>query len=236
MTSQKHTVHSYEKELSYLKELLLRMSGLVEQQFSNAINLLLQGQNTALAQNIIRADQKTDSLEKEIEINAIKLLALRAPMAQDLREIVSSLKISANLERIGDLAANIARRFTEIGDINTLPPLSSLITMGKRIEDNLQKTIQALTQLDKDMVFYLWAADEQIDQFYINVLCEITNYMTEHKEYVTPCSHLLFIAKNMERIGDHITNISEYVYYIVTGDLLPSNIRSEKNSPAYKNT
>lgn len=229
MTTHKHTVHSFELELSYLKKNILRMSGLVEHQLALAISLL-QKYDLDLALKIIDDDKQVDQLERDIETHSIKLIALRAPMAQDLREIISSLKISSNLERIGDLSANISRRIKDAGPMpsSLTGSLTSLQNMGEQLQESFQKTIHALTTLDKDMVFYLWAKDENIDQAYNNIVYETIQLMALHKELVPFCTHLLLIAKNMERIGDHLTNIAEYIYYIITGDFVSLDARGSK--------
>ena len=224
-TDPRHIVRSYEQELEGLRGMIARMGGLVESQTANAISAVLNRDGEA-AQYAMEQDPEVDALERDIEGRAIRMLALRAPMAQDLREIVSVLKVTSDLERIGDYAANIAKRSLRLGRIgpeSTMgsPALGGLRNMGRLVQESLRLAIDALSQNDRDKAFEVWHSDKAVDELYTAMFRELITYMMEDPRNISPCTHLLFIAKNLERIGDHCTNIAEHVHYAVTGEMLP---------------
>jgi phosphate transport system protein len=217
----RHIVRSYEVELDQLRGMIARMGGLVESQTANAISAVLNRDGEA-AQLAMEQDPEVDALEREIEGRAIRLLALRAPMAQDLREIVSTLKVTSDLERIGDYAANVAKRSLRIGRTGPEPTLGGLRSMGRLVQESLRMAIDALSQNDRDKAIEVWNSDKAVDELYTAMFRELITYMMEDPRNITSCTHLLFIAKNLERIGDHSTNIAEQVHYAVTGEMLPT--------------
>jgi len=220
-TDPRHIVRSFEQELDQLRGMIARMGGLVESQTANALNAVLNRDGEA-AQLAMEQDPEVDALEREIEGRAIRILALRAPMAQDLREIVSALKVTSDLERIGDYAANIAKRSLRIGRIGSELSFGGLRSMGRLVQESLRMAIDALSQNDRDKAIQVWNSDKAVDELYTAMFRELITYMMEDPRNITSCTHLLFIAKNLERIGDHCTNIAEQVHYAVTGELLPA--------------
>ncbi|MBO1358349.1 MULTISPECIES: phosphate signaling complex protein PhoU [Acetobacter] len=220
MTEATHTVKSYEQELERLRGLMARMGGLVERQTARAVSAIVDRDEEAAAE-APELDPEVDSLEREAEALAIRILALRSPMAVDLREIVAALKITGDLERIGDYASSIARRAMKLEMENNLS-LIGLRNMGRLVQENLRRGIDALTQRDRDRAIEVWQSDTAVDELYTAMFRELVTYMMEDPRNIGACIHLLFVAKNLERIGDHTTNIAERVYYAATGEMLPS--------------
>jgi phosphate transport system protein len=188
--------------------------------------------DSGAATRAVEADPKVDALERDIEQFVIRLLALRQPMAQDLRLIVASLKITGDLERIGDYAANVAKRSLVLEQFNLPYTLTGLAHMSLLVQENLKTVIDAVGEGDTAKALQVWRSDEVIDEIYNALFRELITYMMEDPRNITPCAHLLFIAKNLERIGDHATNIAETVYYTVTGQPL-SDARPKGDTSAY---
>ncbi|AOX20310.1 phosphate signaling complex protein PhoU [Kozakia baliensis] len=216
-----HTVKSYEQELDRLRAMMARMGGIVESQVAQAVAAVTE-RDEAAAQAAPAQDPQVDALERDVEALSIRLLALRSPMAGDLREIVAALKITGDLERIGDYAASIARRSTRFDLADSQVSLSGLRSMGRLVQENLRRAIDALTQQDAERATEVWQSDRAVDEYYTSMFRALVTYMMEDPRNIGPCTHLLFIAKNFERIGDHATNIAERVYYAVTGENLPA--------------
>ncbi|MFT8421505.1 MAG: phosphate signaling complex protein PhoU [Gluconacetobacter sp.] len=217
---QAHTVRSYEQQLAQLRGMMVSMGRLVTQQTEQAVAAVVEG-DTEAGRAAQALDPQVDQLERDIETLAIRLLALRAPMAGDLREIVAAMKISGDLERIGDCAASIARRTLrlEAGDARLSP--GGLRTMGRLVQENLRRAIDAMSQQDSERAVEVWQSDAAVDELYTAMFRELVTYMMEDPRTIRSCTHLLFIAKNLERIGDHATNIAERVYFAATGEQLP---------------
>ncbi|GAA4498653.1 phosphate signaling complex protein PhoU [Gluconacetobacter aggeris] len=217
---QAHTVSSYEQELDQVRGMLVRMGGIVESQMAMAMAAIVDRDEDA-AMEASERDPQVDELEREVETLSIRLLALRAPMAGDLREIVAAMKISGDLERIGDCAASIARRTLRLdaGDARLSP--GGLRTMGRLVQENLRRAIDAMSQQDSERAVEVWQSDAAVDELYTAMFRELVTYMMEDPRTIRSCTHLLFIAKNLERIGDHATNIAERVYFAATGEQLP---------------
>ena len=196
------------------------MGGLVESQLAMATEAIVSG-DPELATRAVQQDPQVDALERQVEQLVVRMLALRQPMAGDLRQIVAALKISAALERIGDYAKNVAKRSIVLGQF-TLPfSLTGLATMARLAQDNLRLVIDAVGEGDADKAVQVWQTDQAIDDLYNSIFRELITYMMEDARNITPCTHLLFIAKNIERIGDHATNIAETVHFAATGRVLP---------------
>ncbi len=214
-----HIVTSFSEELEQLATNVSKMGGLAEAQLQSAIDAITR-RDMKLADRTVEQDQQLDDLELLIEENAVELIALRQPMALDLREAMAAIKISADLERIGDLAKNISKRslviFQDYETPNRL--VQGLSRMGKLALGQLKLVLDAYTNRDVDMANKVWLSDEEIDEMYNSVFRELLTYMMEDPRTIGMCTHLLFVAKNIERIGDHATNISETVSYLVTGD------------------
>jgi phosphate transport system protein len=214
-----HIVTSFSEELEQLSTNVSKMGGLAEAQLQSAIDAITR-QDMALADRTVSQDQQLDDLEILIEENAVELIALRQPMALDLREAMTAIKIAADLERIGDLAKNISKRslviFQDYETPNRL--VQGLSRMGKLALGQLKLVLDAYTNRDVEMANKVWLSDEEIDEMYNSVFRELLTYMMEDPRMIGMCTHLLFVAKNIERIGDHATNIAETVSYLVTGD------------------
>jgi len=214
-----HIVKSYDEEFSALHNKLAHMGGLAEEQLASAIDAL-DKRDTELAQKIIDNDDKIDELEREIEEKAILMIAKRQPVAVDLREIVVALRLAMDLERIGDLAKNIAKRIFAIAEPRPTRGLAGLGQMGRLALEQLKNVLDAYVQHDADKAMEVWRSDEEIDSLYNAMFRELLTYMMEDPRTIGACTHLLFGAKNIERIGDHTTNIAENVYFLVHGETL----------------
>lgn len=212
-----HTVRSYDEELSYLNNLIARMGGLAEAQLDGAIQSLVK-RDSDLAQRIIAADAKVDELEQEIHSFTVRLLALRQPMAQDLRAIVGALKVSGDLERIADYAANAAKRVMVLNQLPTAKPASGIPRLARLVQHILKQVLDAFVEQDVDKAVRVWNQDEEVDEMYTGLFREMITYMMEDARNITACIHLMFIAKNIERIGDHATNIAENIHFLVKGE------------------
>ncbi len=231
MNDSGHIVKSYEQELRRLHTLINDMGGMVERQVSLACQAVLQ-KDGAAAGMAMEADPQVDAAEREAEQFVIRLLALRQPMAQDLRKIVASLKVIGDLERIGDYATNIAKRSLVLEQYSLPFSLAGLGHMGRLVQENLKTVIDAVDAEDTERAVEVWRSDATIDEIYTALFRELMTYMMEDPRNITPCAHLLFIAKNLERIGDHATNIAETVYYAARGEPLPQ-LRPKDDSAAY---
>lgn len=214
-----HIVKAYEQELKRLASLITGMGGMVEAQLAGACRAVLE-RDAAAAQATIEADPGVDATEQEVEQFVIRLLALRQPMAQDLRHIVASLKITGAMERIGDYAANVAKRSLVLAQFNLPFALQGLAGMARLVQENLKLVVDAFGEQDADKALRVWRSDAAIDEIYTALFRELITCMMEDPRHITPCTHLLFIAKNLERIGDHATNIAETIHYAVRGAAL----------------
>ncbi|HTI79722.1 MAG TPA: phosphate signaling complex protein PhoU [Acetobacteraceae bacterium] len=226
-----HLVKSYDQELNKLRNLMTEMGGIVENQVALAAEAILH-RDAAAATRAVEEDPKADALEREIEAFAIRLLALRQPVASDLRHIVAALKITGDIERIGDYAANVAKRSIVLSQFNTPFSLAGLAHMATLVQGQLKSIIDALGDNDADKAVEVWRSDQVVDDIYNAIFRELITYMMEDPRNITPCTHLLFIAKNLERIGDHATNIAENLYYAVKGESLPET-RPKGDTSAY---
>jgi phosphate transport system protein len=211
-----HTVRSFDEQLKQLKHMIVQMGGLAEEELENAISALTR-RDTALAESTVGSDKRLDALEQEVANLAIRVLALRQPMASDLREIVSALKISSDLERMGDYAKNVAKRAIALNQLPPVRPAGSIPRMARLVQVIIKDTLDSYVERDAERAVDAWRRDEEVDEMYTSVFRELLTYMMEDPRNITPCTHLLFIAKNIERIGDHATNIAEIVHYLVLG-------------------
>ncbi len=214
-----HTVKSYDEDLQQLRSLIAQMGGIAETQIMGAIDAL-QRRDSEMALRIVAADKALDLLESETEQMAIRIIALRAPMADDLRDIVSALKISALLERIGDYAKNIAKRTTVLAQSTIVEPVVIVPEMGRLAAQMVKSVLDAYVARDAVKARKVWESDKAVDDLYNSLFRSLLTYMMERPMHITPSAHLLFIAKNLERIGDHATNIAEIVHYNVTGAMI----------------
>lgn len=214
-----HIVKSYDEQLDRLSKTIVEMGGLAEAQIEAAIDALVRRDAEAAAK-VIEGDKQVDQDEVEIDELATKLLALRQPMAVDLRAIVGALKISSDIERIADYATNIAKRTIPLTQIAPVRPAHALPRMAKLALTLLRNIIDAYVERDVKKAIAVWQADEELDEMYVSIFRELLTYMMEDPRSITACTHLLFIAKNLERIGDHVTNIAETIHFLVTGQRL----------------
>lgn len=226
-----HMVRSYDEDLKRLRDMIARMGGLAEQQVADATTALSR-RDSELAAEVVKRDGQIDQLEREIEAFCVRLLALRQPMASDLRFIVATMKISHDLERIGDYASNGAKRAIVLATLPTIGSLNGFVRMARLVQENLTAAIDALVQDDAEAAARVWGADEPVDDIYNGIFRELLTHMMEDPRNITGATHLLFIAKNLERIGDHATNIAETVHYAVRGDSLPED-RPKSDSSAF---
>ncbi|HEX9449661.1 MAG TPA: phosphate signaling complex protein PhoU [Dongiaceae bacterium] len=214
-----HTVKSFDDELKHLSQVIAEMGGLAESQLAAAIDALVR-RDSDLAGRVVQADKRIDDLEQEIGNFTVRILALRQPMAQDLREVVAAIKIAADLERIGDYAKNIAKRALILNQGAPMRPVNSIPRMGALAQQIVKGVLDAFIEKDADRAHAAWRRDEDVDEMYNSLFRELLTYMMEDPRNISPCTHLLFIAKNIERIGDHATNIAEIVYFLVHGKSL----------------
>jgi phosphate transport system protein len=213
-----HIVRSYDAELNTLTAECTRMGGLTEAQVADAIAAVVK-RNQELAAAVVGRDDRLDASEREIERNAIRLIALRQPMADDLRRTVAAMKIANNLERCGDLAKNIAKRTLVIIESEPMTPLTrSIDRMGKLVLGRLSSVLDAYARSDLERALAVWSQDDEVDEHYNSLFRELLTYMMGDPRTITACAHMLFVAKNLERIGDHATNIAEIVRYEITGE------------------
>ena len=217
-----HLVKSFDQELKRLRNLMTEMGGIVETQVALAADAIMN-RDAASATRAVEEDPKVDALEREVEKLVIRLLALRQPVADDLRRAVSALKITGDLERIGDYAANVAKRSIVLAQFSLPYSLAGLAHMAQMVQGQLKSIIDALGDNDAEKAVEVWRSDQVVDDIYNALFRELITYMMEDPRNITPCTHLLFIAKNLERIGDHATNVAENLYYAVTGESLPDS-------------
>jgi phosphate transport system protein len=227
-----HIVKSFDSDLGQIESTLLEMGGLVETQIADSVTSLVQRDNE-LAEKVRAGDKRIDALEVKVDDLSIRLLALRQPMAEDLRSVICALKVSANLERIGDYAKNIAKRTSVLA--NWQPTGSSLNTikrMSTMVQVMVHDVLDAYVARDMDAAGELILRDEEVDQMHNTLFRELLTYMMEDPRNITPCMHLLFIAKNIERMGDHTTGIAEQICYRVSGRV-PDDDRPKGDVTSY---
>jgi phosphate transport system protein len=213
-----HTVKSYEEELGLLDNKIARMGGIAEHNLGQAFDAL-QRRDPRQAEMVIVADNAIDALEKDIEEQVIEMIARRQPLADDLRHVMAALRITSDLERIGDLAKNIAKRAGAIAEVShPKPVILGLERMVELALKQLKTVLDAYAERDADRAIQVWRDDQQIDAMYNSLFRELLTYMMEDPRNIGLSTHLLFGAKNLERVGDHTTNIAETVHYLVRGE------------------
>src|SRR6476469_7365413 len=212
-----HTLKAFDEDIERLRALISQMGGLAEHAIGEAMRCLVQ-RDTEAAELDVQDDKKLDALEVEAQRRAVQLIALRAPMAGDLRDVVAALKISSVVERIGDYAKNIAKRVPLLDEIGNIEPLSLLPEMVLIATEMVHDVLTAFVERDADAALRVIERDKTVDDFYNSIFRTLLTYMMENPHNIGQSTHLLFIAKNVERVGDHATNIAEMVYYAATGD------------------
>lgn len=212
-----HTVRAFSEELDGIAQEVARMGGLAETAVNDCLAAVAR-RDTQLAQSVIERDPKIDQAQREVERRAIRLFALRQPMASDLRVVLTAWRIAGELERVGDLAKNIAKRTLILNQAEPIQLTRSVERMGKIASAHLKQVLDAYANKDLQAAINVWNSDDNIDAHYNSLFRELLTYMIEDPRTISSCAHLLFIAKNLERIGDHGTNIAEYIHFLVTGE------------------
>jgi len=216
-----HTVRSFSADLEELSGDIARMGGLAEDMLSDAVQAIAS-RDLALADKVVARDPQVDALQVEVEKKILRVLALRQPLARDLRQTISAFKIASELERIGDLAKNIAKRTKVIDALEPAAALKGVSRMGRLVGAQLKRVLDAYSAQETDAANRVWTRDEEVDEHYQSLFRELLTYMMEDPRTISACAHLLFVAKNLERVGDHCTNIAEEVHFLVTGETLTS--------------
>ena len=218
---------------------IAEMGGLAEQYVADSVTALA-GRDAALAQRVIAGDQRIDKLQQQVEENAIQMIARRQPMARDLREIMAAIHIANDLERVGDLAKNTAKRVIAIeSNFGSQRLVAGVEHIAELAQAQLKNVLDAFAARDLAAALAVWERDDEIDAMYTSLFRELLTYMMEDPRNITMCTHLLFCAKNLERIGDHATNIAETLHYLITGSVLaderPKKDTSSLTSVEFKN-
>ena len=211
-----HSVKSFDEQLHKLRDSLVRMGGLVESQIAASIQGLVR-RDPDLAMATVDGDRRIDEMERTIDELAVQMLALRQPVATDLRLIVGSIRMAADLERMADYAKNVAKRSIALSQMAPVQPAHAVPRMGRVVQEMVQQVLDAFVHRDVDKAMAVWNRDEELDAMHDSLFRELITHMMEDPRNITPSTHLLFIAKNIERIGDHATNVAEMVHYQVTG-------------------
>lgn len=220
-----HIVQGYDEDLNTLTSALSQMGGQVESMIVDAVRAIKK-RDSNLAKEVIERDTIVNALQEQIDADALRMLALRHPMAADLRRVVGAIRAANDLERIGDLAEGIARRAMTINQSEKLDLSSGVARMGKLVKAQLKSALDALLNEDADQAVDVWLQDQDVDALYASLFRELLTYMMEDHRNIQACTGLLFVAKNLERVGDHATNIAEIVYFSVHGrSLVPEALQ-----------
>ena len=215
--AREHTLKAFDEDLDRLRAQISQMGGLAEHSIAEAMRCLVQ-RDIEGAARVVENDKKLDVLEIETERRAVQLIALRAPMASDLRDVVAALKISSVVERIGDYAKNIAKRVPLLENVGKIEPLALLPEMARIATEMVHDVLDAFVERDAEVAVRVCERDDVVDDFYDFIFRALLTHMMENPHNIGQSAHLLFVAKNLERVGDHATNIAEMVYYAATGD------------------
>ncbi len=227
-----HTVKSFDEDIAQLRAVITRMGGLCESQIADAVDALVT-RNVEAAAVVVENDKRLDALEAEAEALAVRIIALRAPMADDLREIVAALKIAGVMERIGDYAKNIAKRASVVAQAQPIAPAVIIPEMARAVVGIIRDTLDAFVDRDAEKASAILQRDQQVDEFYNSLFRSLLTFMMENPHYITPSTHLLFVAKNLERIGDHATSVAEMVYFTATGQRPAERPKNDFTSTIY---
>jgi phosphate transport system protein len=219
-----HTVKAFDEDITRLRGLIGEMGGLAEVAIEEALASLVTG-DTERAKKVVAGDKKLDELEMQVDKLAIRVIALRAPMADDLREVIAALKIAGVVERIGDYSKNIAKRVGSIEGRDRFEPLTLLPAMGEVAAEMVHDVLTAYASRDPDLAREVIATDNKVDAFYDSIFRNLVSYMVENPATISSAAQLLFVARNLERIGDHATNVAEMVHFAATGTYPPEDDR-----------
>jgi len=226
-----HTIKAFDDEIGQLRGLISEMGGRAEAALAAAMDALIRQDNAAAAL-VVLGDKKIDALETEVDKLAVRVIALRAPMADDLRDVVAALKIAGVVERIADYAKSIAKRVPLLESRRTIEPLSLVPAMARIAAEMVHDVLDAFAARDADAALRVIERDREVDDFYNSIFRTLVTFMMENPKTIGEAAHLLFIAKNIERIGDHATNVAEMVYFAATGQYLADRERGEPLAPA----
>ncbi|WP_390551570.1 phosphate signaling complex protein PhoU [Qipengyuania sp. MTN3-11] len=220
--TMEHTVKAFDEDITKLRGLIAEMGGLAEVAVQESMDALVKG-DEELAEKVIRGDKQIDALESQIDKLAVRIIALRAPMADDLREVIAALKIAGVVERIGDYSKNIAKASREIPTANRkqFEPLTLLPAMAEVAAEMVHDVLTAYAARDAQQAREVIAADERVDAFYNSIFRNVVSHMVENPSTISSAAQLLFVARNIERIGDHATNVAEMVHFAATGNYPP---------------
>ncbi|MGG7565228.1 phosphate signaling complex protein PhoU [Rhodovulum sp. DZ06] len=224
-----HILSAFDEDLTAVMAQLAEMGGIAENMFAQAIEGV-ERRDVALCREVVARDRRLDELELETDEMVTRTMALRAPVAQDLRLLICALKMSSTLERVGDLSKSIARRGIELSDVAPMRLTSSVARMGRAAQRQVSESLDAFISRDVDAATAVWRRDVEIDELYNALFRELITYMMEDPRTITAGSHYLFIAKNIERAGDHATHVAELTHYLVTGE--PLGIDRPRGAPA----
>jgi phosphate transport system protein len=227
VATQGHTLKAFDEDLDRLRALITEMGGRAEHAIIEAMRCLSE-RDVDAAHEVIEADKRIDALEAETERRVIQLIALRAPMAGDLRDVVAALKIAGVVERIGDYAKNIAKRVALLEDAGKIEPLSLLPEMARIASAMVHDVLNAFVQRDSAAALRVCERDKAVDDFYDSIFRTLLTHMMENPHNIGQSAHLLFVAKNLERVGDHATNIAEMVYYAATGEHMADRVKGRE--------
>jgi phosphate transport system protein len=212
-----HTAKAFDEDLQELNRLLSEMGGLAERQIADSVDALIR-RDITLGTNVVVADAHVDQLQRVIEERAVLIIARRQPMAVDLREVVGAMRVATDLERIGDLSKNIGKRVSQLdSDFHPLKLIRGLEHMTELVQSQIKSVLDAYSARDLPAAMTVWKGDEEVDAICTSLFRELLTYMMEDPRNISFCIHLMFCAKNIERIGDHATNIAETVFYIIEG-------------------
>ena len=228
-TTGGHTIKAFDDDLDRLRALISEMGGLAEHGIRESLRCLVERDSEG-ARRVVEEDRKLDALEIETERRAVQLIALRAPMAGDLRDIVAALKISSVVERIGDYAKNIAKRASALAQAPQIQPVVIVPEMARVVAQMVKDALDAFVDRDVELAIAVTRRDQSVDDFYNSLFRSLLTFMMENPQHITPSTHLLFIAKNLERIGDHATNVAEFVHFSATGEHIVERPKSDETS------
>ncbi len=230
--SEQHIVSAFDRDLEAIQAVLMKMGGMVEAGILDSVRSL-EDRDTELAEQVRANDKAIDALEEQVNEEAARVIALRAPTASDLRTVLTVIKISANLERCGDYAKNLAKRTTVLAETQLVGgTVSSIRRMSREVQLMLKDALDAYVQRDEELAHQVILRDEDVDQMYTALFRELLTHMMEDPRNITPAMHLHFIAKNIERMGDHVTSIAEQVIYLVTGHM-PDDARPKRDKTSF---
>lgn len=231
MSEHNHIVSAFDEDLRQLDNYIAEMGGLAEHQFADSITALIK-RDGELAERVVINDKRIDEIEASVDAHTISMLALRQPMADDLRVVITALRIASLIERIGDYAKNISKRTVAISQTPPVGPSRTIARMGNVVQGMIKTVLDAYLQRDVDLALDVRLRDEDVDALHTSLFRELLTYMMEDPRSISACTHLLFVAKNIERIGDHATNIAENVYFLVHGSM-PDDSRPKDDQSSY---